>query len=596
MPKHNAVQLLPNDVIARIAAGEVVDRPASVIKELVENSLDAGATSISVELKDAGKELIRVKDNGRGIAREDLEQLFQRHATSKIQHVQDLEHLVSMGFRGEALYSIAAVAQVHLRSQTANEEHSWEIRVHGGKRVDLAPAAAGATGTDISVSQLFFNTPARRNFLKGNTAEVNQAINTVVPYTLLHADKHFSLVHAGRALLDLKPAPSAIARAAELFNAHTKDLIETSGASPDSKIRIELILGNINVPRTRRDMQYIFVNGRPVEHRNLNFHINDVYRLIFPPGVYPAFVAKIDLDPANVDANVHPAKKEVRIKDEGRIYSLLRRLTEEALMLHGKAKVVSSSSDPTQSGDTYRNPTESGDMYRNPNSVDLNSGYGTCPPILKPNHQFQFSDTQALETVTVGAQPTQDVFRSRFAQARFIGAFMDKYLIFEESASLFLVDQHAAQERIMFERFKKQMESGKLEIQPLLTPVMVKMTVQEKILWEEMQEHLKNAGFDTSLFDEETLAVHTQPSLLKNAAHTVRTLLNGEDAGRYDHSTLARRACRASIMAGDRLAPAQANHQKTELLSCQDPFTCPHGRPTVIELTDAFLERQFLRT
>ena len=327
-------------MIAKIAAGEAVDRPASVVKELLENAIDAGATSIEIHLKDAGKELIHIKDNGSGIAREDLEKIFQRHATSKISAIEDLEKLHSMGFRGEALYSIAAVSDVTL-SITHFSRRRLANPYPGRVRQNLEPAGLAHTGTDIKIAELFFNTPARRKFLKNNASELHQILNIVLPYTLIYPEKRFVLTHAGRTLLDLRPAPSRLDRAAAALNVAMDHFLETDQEFVEEQIRVRMILGNINIQRPRRDLQFIFINDRPVESKNLSFNLNDVYKLILPPGVYGAFIVNITLDPANVDVNIHPTKREVRLKDEARIISLLRRMTEYQLMHKGQAKQFS---------------------------------------------------------------------------------------------------------------------------------------------------------------------------------------------------------------------------------------------------------------
>jgi DNA mismatch repair protein MutL len=570
----NKVQVLAPDVIAKIAAGEVVDRPASAIKELLENSLDAGATSVEVHLKDAGKELIHIKDNGSGISKENLEKLFNRHATSKIQNMNDLEKLSSMGFRGEALYSIAAVSDVTLRSQTKSGSvpDSWSIHVRGGERLGLEPAAPSGQGTDIKVSELFFNTPARRKFLKGNTSEMNAVVGVVLPYALIYPQKRFLLTHAGRTLLDLKPSANRIDRVAEALNLEVKNLLETSQDYPQEKLSVRMILGNINIQRPRRDSQYFFINNRPVESKALGFCMNDVYRMVFPPGVYPAFVLDIHIDPADVDVNIHPTKREVKLRGETRLCSIVRHLTEYTLMKFGSARTIEAERAPAQ----------------------LQSSFNAA--------RYMESSTGAPTDLFSSVESSPDLFRltaetlqTKFAAARFIGAFMNKYLLFEQGTTLMLVDQHAAQERIMFEKFQKQIEEGTIEAQPLLTPLLIKMNVSEKIAWDEMQNKLKEVGIEATLFDEETLAVQTQPLLLKNIENAVRMLLSGDDVARCDRNTLARRACKASIVTGDRLSPQQAEYQRQQLLACDDPFTCPHGRPTVIELPESFLDRQFLR-
>ncbi len=569
----NKVNILSPDVIAKIAAGEAVERPASVVKELLENAIDAGATSIEIHLKDAGRELIHIKDNGSGIQRADLETIFQRHATSKITAIENLEHLQSLGFRGEALYSIAAVSDVTL-SSCISQEDGWQIHLRGGLRQDLEPVGLAQKGTDIKIAELFFNTPARRKFLKNNASELRQILNIVLPYTLIYPHIRFVLTHAGRSLLDLRPAPSSLDRAAAALNVRMDHFLETDQEFVEEKIRIRMLLGNINIQRPRRDLQFIFINNRPVESRNLSFNLNDVYKLILPPGVYGAFIVNITLDPANVDVNIHPTKREVRLKDEARIISLLRRMTEYQLMHKGQAKEFSPLGAPS-------------------------GGLPADKIIFAPGQlQARFNPSTATQEMPLDFQlfGRENTLRSKFTRARFAGSFLQKFLLFEADESLLIVDQHAAQERIMFEKFKGQIEAAKVESQPLLNPLLLKLTPQEKIAWEELQEKLTAAGIETTQFDDDTVAVQTQPLLLKNIEAVVRTLLSGGEAPRMDHVALARRACKASIVAGDKLDGPQADHQRKQLLECKDPFTCPHGRPTLIEVTQDFLDRQFLRT
>jgi len=600
------VNILAPDVIAKIAAGEAVDRPASVVKELLENAIDAGAMSIEIHLKDAGKELIHIKDNGSGIARMDLDKIFQRHATSKI---EDLENLNSMGFRGEALYSIAAVSDVTLSSRTSDKD-GWQIHIHGGTRQKLEPISLAQTGTDIKIAELFFNTPARRKFLKNNASELHQILNIVLPYALIYPEKRFLLTHTGRTLLDLRPAPSPIDRAAAALNVHMNYFLQTDQEFVEEQIRIKMTLGNINIQRPRRDLQFIFINDRPIESKNLSFNLNDVYKLIMPPGVYGAFIVNILLNPANVDVNIH---REVRLKDEARIISILRRMTEYQLMYKGNPKHLDK--------DVFGSPTSNCECPAGgPKAFGddgLNSGLpadqlifapGQLQAKFNPNTYVYTEKEQGLlrsarnDMQNAGLPLDFQLFgennslRSKFTRARFVGCFLQKFLIFEADESLLIVDQHAAQERIMFEKFKNQIENAKVESQPLLTPLLLKLTPQEKIAWEELQDKLTNAGIEATLFDEDTIAVQTQPLLLKNIEAVIRTLLAGDDAPRMDRDTLARRACKASIVAGDKLDISQAEYQRKQLLECKDPFTCPHGRPTLIEVTQNFLDRQFLRS
>ncbi len=583
------IKILPPELVSKIAAGEVIERPSSAVKELVENALDADATSIEVRLKEAGKQSILIKDNGSGIEKEDLEHIFLRHATSKIQSLDDLFAIQSLGFRGEALYSIAAIADVLLRTKTKDDTSGWELHMQGGKKIDLKPAALGTNGTEIEIKELFFNTPARRKFLKTNTTELNQILNIFIPYTILYPQVRFRLTHQlenrdASLLFDLPPTTSFIDRMAHCLRVEEKYLSETRRDS------IHVLLGDINIKRPRRDMQFIFVNGRPVQNKNISFHLNQVYRLIMPEGFNPCFAVYLQIPPSEVDVNIHPSKREVKIKDEQSVCLILRRLCEQALM-GGKMKQVTRPSEyqairqNLEAIGTTSCQNESAVETLEAESSSLNSNYSIPGPRPPEIQEFFIPQTQK-----------QDSLQKKLTQAHYLGSLINKFLLFESGTSLLVVDQHAAAERIAYEKFILQMEKGNVEVQHLLSPILLKLIPQELLIWEESQERLEKAGFSTSRWNPEQIAIHSHPQLLKNAEKAVQELLSGEHIGCADHDTIARRACRSSVMAGDSLNKQEAEYQKETLLKCLDPFTCPHGRPTVIEFSESFLDKQFLRT
>ncbi len=601
------VHLLPDDVISKIAAGEVIERPASAVKELLENSLDAKADTIEIHLEEAGKTLIRIKDTGSGIDKDDLEKIFLRHATSKIAGAQDLDHIQSLGFRGEALYSIAAIADVTLRSRTAQQDTGWEIHLRGGlptgrqadKKINLKPVTM-AIGTEIAVRELFFNTPARRKFLKSNTTELNQILNTIIPYTLLYPAFRFCTTHQGKNLLDLPPVDSQLNRIAKTLHLDEKHLMEAQHTNEENAIAIHVLLGDINIKRPQRDMQFIFINNRPVANKSISYHVNQIYQLVFPPRTFPFFAVFIDLPSEHVDVNIHPTKREVKIKNEHILCSMLRQMCEQLLMTSGQAKEVTA---------------WLGNNIPRKNIIEqaLIRSYGAAtafdsPPQpeiseagLPSSDQYAFPQTmqrgqRIQETQQILFGTSQENLQSKLSRGRFIGSFMNKFLLFECDKSLFVVDQHAAQERIAFEQLMLQMEKGTVEVQHLLSPITVQLSLPEVVAWEEAKGRLEEMGFSSTLFDQETIAIHTYPVLLKNPEPAVRYLLAGENIAHCDHETIARRACRSSVMAGDYLNKEKAEFQRDQLIKCRDPFTCPHGRPTVIEMSEKFLDKQFLRS
>ncbi len=596
------VHILPPDIISKIAAGEVVDRPASVIKELLENALDAQADTIEIELVQAGKTSIRITDNGSGIESDDIETVFERHSTSKIQTADDLFDIHSLGFRGEALYSIAAVSDITLRSKTKEADSGWDIHVRGGEKLRRQPVAM-TDGTEIEVKELFFNTPARRKFLRSDTSEVNQILNIVIPYTLLYPAWRFKLIHAGKILLDLKPANDHLSRIAEVLNLNQDFLIEAKRTFEDIGLSAQLFLSDINILRSKRDLQFIFINGRPVQSKNISFHLNDVYRLILPPRHYPFFCAFLTLPANTLDVNIHPTKREVKIKDEQAVCSALRKICESGLLqASGPKQAMSPVPNESQNpaGANIRALIDQAVRRREDLQNVLDKSFDIEPFTSAEQHATeQYTFPQQLASSGWGSQlfeQTAGSLKTKLENSRFIGPLLNKYLLFEASSALLLIDQHAAQERIMFEQFILQMQESRIEIQNLLSPYLLKSSPQELNVWEEAQETLEQIGFSTSQFDDQTIAIHTHPTLVKDPESAVRELLAGDNPARCDHETIARRACRSSVMTGDVLRPQQAEFQREQLLTCRDPFTCPHGRPTVVEMTLDFLDKQFLRS
>jgi len=587
------VHILPPELVSKIAAGEVIERPASVVKELMENALDAGATSIEVHLQNAGKTSILIKDNGSGIDRDDLEKIFFRHATSKINSLDDLFNIMSLGFRGEALYSIAAISDVTLKTKTTANDSGWEIHLRGGQKLTLKPASQ-PKGTEVHVQELFLNTPARKKFLKSNSTELHQILNTFLPYALIYPERRFVLTHDGKTLFDLSPCEKPTTRAALAFNLTEKHLIETKTSFQEAGLTIRMLLGDINIQRSRKDLQFIFVNNRPVQHRSISFHVNQKYQLIFPPDAHPFFAVFIDIPASQVDVNTHPTKREVKIKNEEILSSILRNTVERTLMSQGTpregATIFTFDQKPNEPNahfpkDTSAKAENAASGYRipfEPENLQM-SAHNTAP-----QGPFLVFDDVVIKN------PAGLIHK--LANAKFVGIAFKKYVLFETPSSLLWIDQHAAQERIVFEKLVKQMNKNQVEVQNLLSPIVIKLTVQEFLVWEMVQPKLDQIGFASTQFDKETIAVHSYPVLIKNPELSIRQLLSGDNITRCDNESVARRACRQSVMAGDSLSAQEAEYQRAELLKCADPFVCPHGRPTIIEIKEESLNKQFLRT
>ena len=559
------MRTLPDNIVRKIAAGEVVERPASVLKELVENSIDAGARTIDIVLEKAGKKLIRVRDDGTGIEKDDLERAFRRHSTSKIAGAEDLQRIATLGFRGEALFSIGSVADVLLRSITPGNDTGRQIHVRGGETLGCEPVAMNA-GTDIEVRELFFNTPARRKFMKSDATEMRRHVETVISYSLVHTELDFSVTHNGRNVFRAARGSTLRERIAAILRLPEKHLLETCADLPGDTGSVRLVLGDMNVQRARKDMQYMFVNDRPVQSRGIAGALNRAFRSVVPPNVFPFFAVYVHLPAEEIDVNIHPTKRDVKIRNEHVLCNFLRKIAESALLERGSVKQVTSfieAPPPAEfSGQDPPRVEESGARY----------GQATI---------FESEDTGGL--------------RPKLADAAYIGVFLNKYLIFGTISSLLLIDQHAAHERITYEDLRSQMEEGAVETQLLLTPLTLALTDAEFPLWEEGRQKLEEMGFSTTRWDEETIAIHSYPQVIHKPAAALRSVFSGGPISKYDNDLLARRACRQSVTAGDVMNRAEAERLRDLLLACDDPFTCPHGRPTVVEMSERFLNRQFLR-
>jgi len=574
------VKLLSPELISKIAAGEVIERPASAVKELIENALDAGTGSLEISLSQAGKSLIAIKDQGEGISRKDLELIFQRHTTSKISSLSDLYAINSLGFRGEALYSIAAVSDITLRSKTAQAETGWEIHLRGGKTLDLKPLNM-PEGTEIEIKELFFNTPGRKKFLKSNSTELQHILNRTIPYALLNYACSFKLRHGSRTLIDADPAPDLAARTAGILKIRKQHLICAEKNFNRIDLSLKAVLGDINIQRTKKDCQFIFVNNRPVQNKAISFHLNRAYRALMPAGSNPLFCLYLSLPPSDIDVNIHPAKREIKLKDEKNICLLLHDFCRETILNSSSARQAKHS--------PYLRP---GPLHLPDSDPEINEIKD------QPVFQYKLHNPQLRSNDQSGPEPrpAAHTLKEKLAAALYIGPFLKKFLLFESGTSLLIIDQHAAQERITFEKLKNQIENSSLEIQNMISPLLIQLSPKERLIWEQASEKLEEIGFSTTDWDENSIALHAAPVLIKDPETALRGLLSAEKpVYEYDRDFLARRACRNSLKAGYTMIDQQAELIKKNLLSCRSPFTCPHGRPTVIEITEYTLDREFFR-
>jgi DNA mismatch repair protein MutL len=611
------IQQLSPSLVNRIAAGEVIERPASVVKELVENSLDAGATQITVEVEDGGRELIRIIDDGHGIGPQDLSLAFASHATSKLASDEDLFHINTMGFRGEALASIGSVSHARILTRTRESDAAYEVHNRGGAISD-PQAAAGNVGTVIEVRNLFFNVPARRKFLKGTATEFGHIAETVLRLALPHPQVAFTLIHNNRKNLDL-PATSEDERILQAWpDDFREQRLKLDLNLRDAEIRIRGMVGLPELARPTPKHQYLYLNSRHIRDRFIQHALREAYRGLTEPGRHPAAVLLIEMPPQDVDVNVHPTKSEVRFRDGGRIHGLVLSSVREKLL----------GSDLTPSAVPMH--TDAGvrpDLRERLASFFRSVPADVVAPEQQEPWQLHSPATQALLPAhTVAASPPSSGtpgegggegasasrvrseisdFKSETANAKPALQLHNAYLVTQSEDGLIIIDQHALHERIMYEDLLARLSRGPLESQRLLIPETLPASSSQSALLEHIQPLLARLGIEVAPFGPGTLAVHAFPSFLEKLgpAQFVADLLERGEQELLDlteeemlHEILDMMACKAAIKAGDPLTAAEIEALLARRELVDRSSNCPHGRPTTLRLSLRDLEKQFKRT
>ena len=593
------IQRLPPQLVSQIAAGEVVERPASVVKELLENSLDAGATRITVEVEQGGVRLIRVRDNGAGIHPDDLALALNRHATSKIASFDDLQHVASLGFRGEALPSIASVSRLTLTSRVAGQETGWRITGDGGDTVGEPLPASHPVGATVEARDLFFNVPARRKFLRGERTEFGHIEDNLIRLALSRFDVGFGLWHNQRAVLDLEPAASEEARTRRVAELLGREFAAASGFldRADAGLRLWGWLGLPAVARAQPDQQYFFVNGRPVRDRTLAHAVRLAFQDVLPQGRHPALVLHLELEPAALDVNVHPAKHEVRFREAALIHGFVRQ-SVQTVLAEARPGVAPGLALPTGarpwSAGSFAGGSGGGAETRQsglPLAVNERlAAYGQLhafPPVVEPAAAAQVDEI--AESPPLG-----------YALAQLHGC----YVLAENSAGMVVVDMHAAHERILYERLKTALAQGGVKTQALLVPVTVAVGPRERQWVEDHSALFAQAGLDVAALGPETVAVRQIPALLAglDIAGLVRDLLadlaaheTTDRAERAILDVLAGLACHGAVRAHRPLNLLEMNALLRDMERTDHGGQCNHGRPTWAQLTLAELDRLFRR-
>ncbi|MEX1080395.1 MAG: DNA mismatch repair endonuclease MutL [Halofilum sp. (in: g-proteobacteria)] len=586
-----AIRALPESLINQIAAGEVVERPASIVKELVENSLDAGARRIEVEIEQGGARLIRVRDDGGGVAPDDLPRALERHATSKIASLDDLEHVASLGFRGEALPSIASVARLRIVSALPDAEHAHALEPDG----TVAPAAH-PPGTTVEVRDLFHNTPARRRFLRTERTEFGHIERLLRRFALARFDVEFRLSHNGGGASHWRRAEDEGARQRRLAAVFGQGFV-------DHALRIDqtgpglTLSGWIAQPtfsRAQADQQESFLNGRAIRDRVVTHAVRQAYADVLYHGRHPAFVLYLTLDPAQVDVNVHPAKHEVRFRDSRLVHEFLRRTLQEAV-----ARTHAGAAAAPAPAATAVPPAAAGMAARQtgmelPVAEQMAAYAALHEPVRGEGTSASASSAPADSGGDAAVPPLG------FARAQ----IHDTYIVAENAAGLVLVDMHAAHERITYERLKSSHDSAPIQAQPLLVPLALQVSGEEAEIAERQPEAFQALGFEIDRTGLEEVSVRQVPAVLADAdtAALVRDVLADLRAlGASDRlieerdRVLSTMACHGSVRAGRRLTQAEMDGLLRAMERTERSNQCNHGRPTWVQLPMADLDRLFLR-
>ncbi len=595
-----AIRILPPEIASQIAAGEVVERPASVVKELLENSLDAQASEIKIEILEAGRRRIEIADNGNGIPFKELHLAVERHATSKLTQAADLFQISTLGFRGEALASIGSVSRMTLISRHASDPVGARLEVEGG-RISEVTAVGVPTGTVVQVQDLFYNVPARLKFLKHDTTERHQIDQLVTRYALAYPQVRFNLQQEGKPALRTSGNGDRREVLATLYGAEVaRQMLQV--ISEEEQIQVAGFISPTSLTRSNRREIHFFVNGRPVQDATLVAALLKAYHTLLMVGRYPQAILFLEIDPERVDVNVHPAKAEVRFREPERIFSAVQRAVRRALLAHTPVPGV-------------------GEQLRwSPAATDGPVGVGWQTSLERTSNRWQTPDWSNLTPPGVDAgipnsesldapikQPIPQGGQIRLENGstpilRLIGQVANTYLVAEGPDGIYLIDQHAAHERVLFERFQSSAGQA-FPAQSLLQPALVEISPASARLIQTELPLLEHLGYQVEHFGLNTFLVRAVPSILSGSDPAIALRVLVEDFEEDEtplqaeaEARLVARICkRAAVKAGQTLTPDEQRSLLDGLEACSSPRTCPHGRPTMIHLSVDLLERQFGR-
>ena len=575
------IQILPPELASQIAAGEVVERPASVVKELVENALDAGATQISVNIEEAGRKLIDISDDGHGIPAKEVPLALERHATSKLHSADELFSIATLGFRGEALASIGSVARLTLTSRTETDTSATRMLVEGGISTD--PQQIGAPrGTVVRVENLFYNVPARLKFLKTDTTERRRIDALLTRYALAYPDVRFKLVQNGKSTLQTSGNGDRRAILATLYGVDVaKQLLAVNAIEGD--IKLSGFISPTSLTRSNRREITFFINGRWVQDISLATALIRAYHTLLMVGRYPLAALFLELAPADVDVNVHPAKAEVRFSDPSGMFSFVQRSVRKAILAYTPVPQMGIASPALWGGETKTGIDPAWGFARGADNQELGNQESGSTQSPTPDSQFPSIHIPLM---------------------RLVGQIGQVYIIAEGPDGLYLIDQHAAHERVLFERLLAQRDANTLASQKLLEPVIVQLPPEQTSILNEQLPVLQKFGFEVEPFGPNAFQIRAIPTLFSGSdpAAALRVLVEDFEADETPlqeniEDKIAARVCkRMAVKGGQTLTHTEQESLLRDLENCESPRTCPHGRPTMIHLSVDMLERQFGRT
>ena len=617
-------QLSPS-VINKIAAGEVIERPASVVKELMENSVDAGASRVDVTVAQGGTESIRIVDNGCGIRPDQMMMAIASHATSKIEDAEDLFNVETLGFRGEALASIAEVSQMTVRSCADGATEGAELEINGGKAEPVKPCGC-PVGTSIEVRNLFFNTPGRRRFMKATQTEMGHITEAFTRLALVHPNVHFKLQHNGRVTQDLPSADNWKDRIAHFYGKDLADALIWE-ESEEEGIRLSGFVADPVFNRSHTRMQYLFLNGRHIRDRSLQHALGEAYRGLLLTGRYPIAFLKLDMPAHLVDVNVHPTKLEVRFQDARKLYSQLLSTIRNKFLSTDLTARVHEHSERTDAAGTpaasAERPQNLGLSYprSDVSSIGATNQYsgsgagqfpGVTPAIPADNYRLPESFQRALDTSNLPANterldvnPAAADVPAQLPISTLGLQVHNRYLVTQDESGMLVIDQHALHERVLYEQLREKVLAGELETQRLLVPEPVSMSGPEAAVAVEHKELFEQIGIEVEPFGGDTILVSSYPAMLRRVrpAELIRQLIDEIMVGekqpdRRDvlDELMHMMSCKAAVKAGDPLTPEEIHSLLMQRHLFHDTHHCPHGRPTALVFTRDELDRRFERT